>query len=271
MSSTDKITPKQRAFYQRRYATLHNLEQQANRGEIPAESVMPRMREKGYLPGGSAYKKPVGLPGFAAKTIGETAASFAYAPVGVYDFGRAVALDERDAVKSSFGAGRHATGGHGQQGSAPMLPRTRAMLSRSVGSIAGDFEHPLRHPGYALVDALSLASAGVGVAAKVSAASRAATVAREAGRSVPVQVGKGAYKLVVAKPPKTLAAAGAIRMARRGKREYTAETSPQNPRRAARMERTMHVADRLAGLFGVHVVEPSAAPRPPQQKRNPLP
>lgn len=63
-------------------------------------------------------------------------------------------------------------------------PRTTALAENMGRQMATDFRHPLRHPGYTLVDILSLGSLGTGAGSRIGSAGRAISDVRavRAGR-----------------------------------------------------------------------------------------
>src|SRR6266511_2372422 len=81
-----------------------------------------------------------------SKTVGDLATAAIHAPAGLYTTGKAVGQDV---------AATHVSKGHKPDFS---FKRSRA-ISKAIGkSTAEDVRHPLRHPGYTLLDALALLS-----------------------------------------------------------------------------------------------------------------
>ena len=89
----------------------------------------------------------------------QVADALVHAPGGLYATSRAI---EKDILE-----------GYSHPEKKP-LPRTRAIAKQIGKQTAEDVRHPLRNPGYLFLDALGLASAGGGVLARGSAATKTA-------------------------------------------------------------------------------------------------
>jgi hypothetical protein len=115
---------------------------------------------------------------FAVKLLGRTAGdlvSTAYhTPGGIYALGKATTEDTAATRKGDFS-----------------FKRSRAIGAEMGKQTAQSFEHPLRHPGYTLLNLGAAASLGAGAAAKLGAAGEAAR-AGELGE---------AAKALVKRPP----------------------------------------------------------------------
>lgn len=88
-----------------------------------------------------------------SQAVADIGQAIIYSPAGAYMAGKAVAADVRDTAT-----------GH------PTLKRTGALGKQIAKQTAADLRHPLRHPGYTLLDVLALGSAGAGAGARGAAA-----------------------------------------------------------------------------------------------------
>lgn len=103
-----------------------------------------------------------------AHTASDLATAAKEAPGGVVQAAKGAALDRYDVVRGRY---HHSLGG--ALYAALVGKRTGHMLEEMGRSTAHDLRHPLRHPGYTLLDALAIGSAGAGAASRIGAASRA--------------------------------------------------------------------------------------------------
>jgi hypothetical protein len=167
--------------------------------------------------------------------------------------GKAVALDTRDMYRARQ---------HDRNASLlDQFPRTKRLGKAVAKSVRSDFQHPLRHPGYTLLDVLTVAAGGQAAASKFGAAGRAFDEAAlaagkprlpasygwyrpvERGRSVnrapkleaaPLSPRVAAVKAaIVSRPPATLPAAAALRYSRVGRvaEPLAASSEPETTRR----------------------------------------
>lgn len=154
---------------------LSPLQQQAYLNELRKRRLGAQPQDDGglfgFLP--DVIEEPLGdaldVVGKAAEQIGT---ALIYSPVGLYHMGKATVQDIADLPEGEF------------------FERSRNMYETMGRQFVEDFRHPLRNPGYLLMDIASLASLGTGGALRVSAA--AGKLARglehravEAGRRPP--------------------------------------------------------------------------------------
>jgi hypothetical protein len=153
-------------FRARRFETIRAVEERVNTGEITASAAHAEIRKAGFVPGGSAFHELKGVGGFAALAIGQVADALVHSPAGVYAVGKAVTLDTRDVIQ------------HPERGG---FKRTAAIGKATGQGFARDVRHPLANPGFLFLDVLGAASLGVGGAARLSAAGRAARAGEGVG------------------------------------------------------------------------------------------
>src|SRR5439155_1379811 len=75
-------------------------------------------------------------------------------------------------LASAGGAFGHAIGSKHAHGDLS-FKRSRAMGKAMVKQTAADLRHPLRHPGFTLLDVMAVASAGAGAGSRLAGAGRA--------------------------------------------------------------------------------------------------
>lgn len=153
---------RRQAFLQRRTKTFRQVEQAVNEGRMTSGQAHKQLQRQGFVPGGTAYKKPPGWMKPGLQTIADVTQIVHDVPQGVYQSGKALGEDVRD---------------YGKPGKTPFA-HTRALGGGIVQSVAQDFRHPLRHPGYTLSD-LAIGAGGVAKLGRLGA-----DVAREAPQAV---------------------------------------------------------------------------------------
>src|SRR6266498_3191192 len=159
-----KPSPAQRRALEQLAAKARASRQQAKVTERKAQHVNEKPKQKpmtgvekalgfrtvqqsgGKLPPADVFAKTI-------KDLGEAAY---YTPGGIYALGKGIGKDVA-ATK------------HGDVS----FKRTRAMGKTIGKQTAESFEHPLRHPGYSLLNALAAATAGAGAAARIGAGASA--------------------------------------------------------------------------------------------------
>ena len=106
-----------------------------------------------------------GDAGFIDRFFSDLIETAIYTPAGVYELGKAVGFDVRDAVVKG-----------------DITPERSAELGKQIAvQTAEDIRHPLRHPGFTALDVFALGTAGYGAGSRVAAAGRAAGAASRAG------------------------------------------------------------------------------------------
>lgn len=110
---------------------------------------------------------------FAAKAVGQVADSLVHAPAGLAQVAKAAGLDASDATAYAFSR-IPGSSEYDQQHGSLAFSRTRTIAKATAKGTLQDVEHPADNPGYLFLDALGLASAGAGTAARIGAAGRAA-------------------------------------------------------------------------------------------------
>lgn len=145
---------REQEFRQRRHRFLLRQQRQVQAGKIPPSLATRRIQQAGFAPAGASFKAPKGVPGFAAKFVGNIAEAGVYAPAGLYEAGKAVKRDVGDATRGDFD-----------------FERSRE-LGKQVGkAMWEDIRHPMRKPGYTFLTGFGLATAGAGTTTRVASAS----------------------------------------------------------------------------------------------------
>jgi hypothetical protein len=207
----------------------------ANRDRL-REQAAAKIRRGEYLSPADRQKLvnagvSFGPRGIVGRTFQGLAESAEYALPGLYQIGKAAALDAQDIDRAARGKGGDFT------------PSRTATIGKQVGKgIVESAEHPLRHPDQTILNALAAASLGAGAVARAGAAGAAV---REAGA-----VGRSAARAALTRAP---AEGGsllrrpvpAIRKVRVGETEFQG-TYSKNPARQAAQKALDRRAERKA-------------------------
>jgi hypothetical protein len=165
--------------------------------QASAFNALPAATQQAILAqiAGTTFKKPKKeeeegffgrlIPDVIEKTVSQVGESLLYTIPGLYEVGKAIVHDVG-----------HPTGGlvgNLSQGKSinPLKEGELGPIAEGMGrAMAQDFAHPLRNPGYALMDALMLYGMGAGSAARIGAAGRAVRASRRPPEIPPASPGR---------------------------------------------------------------------------------
>jgi hypothetical protein len=190
---------------------------------------------------------PHGVEKIVGQTIGDLVTTAKQLPAGLGRVGKAEALDVRDAAE-----------GRAQ------FTRTGELAKAMGHETLTDLHHPLRHPGFTLLDALALATAGTAGARALTAAGR---VAAEDASQAAARV--SAARAAGARPTVAGAARGSVTAGKSVARAYGrgAKVTAQTP---YRMAKNYFEHPPKAGLVVVRrggQADRAEIPMPPRRRR----
>jgi hypothetical protein len=174
----------QHDFEQRRLAAHRYVDAATNSGAMGPGEGHAYLQRHGFIPGGSAGKEPPGWMVPELQGIGDIAQTVHDAPLGAYESVKAVGLDLRDSAANAANSEASVIGSKTRFPVPPGGPfhRTRALGGNLAASVVDDVQHPLRHPGYTLLDLLGAVG---GYAKAAGAAGRVARTLPDVAREVP--------------------------------------------------------------------------------------